>query len=495
VLSIPAAGAADAGTYTCVITNAAGCTRSFAANVAVSSPCSTDSAWTRRIKSPVYTDMLSRRGVAGAFSPSQGNVIFFGGLLYTGPSSGGYMSDTWTWDGAAWTQVSASGPSPRENTSMATDWGRGTVLLFGGNAGATTLRDTWEWNGTRWTPVSNTGPAANSWAPMAYDRRRQRMVLVTQESNVMRTWEWDGANWTLRSAGDFSPRSFAAMAYDPVRGECILHGGFSVQPGGGLGTFDETWAWNGSSWSQRAVMGPGARAGHSMTWDSWRGEIVLLGGNGAGPDPDGYFTDCWTWNGSAWTLDAATRPGKRETCIAAFDPVRGTTVVAAGTYVSGGFTRIPADTWVRGPSGPTVDPIATLDAVCPGAPVSIPVTAYGSEPLSFQWRLDGSPIDPMSNPSATTPTLTLAADQSGSFDCVITNDCGSLTTSAVQLSVRTQDFNQDGLGDQGDIDYLIDVIAGGGNPTNTDPDLNGDGNADQADVDALINWIAGGDCP
>ncbi|MBI1190445.1 MAG: hypothetical protein GC200_07185 [Tepidisphaera sp.] len=57
------------------------------------------------------------------------------------------------------------------------------------------------------------------------------------------------------------------------------------------------------------------------------------------------------------------------------------------------------------------------------------------------------------------------------------------------------DVNQDGVADQGDVDYLINVIAGGENPTGIDADFNGDGVADQGDVDAIINVIAGGPCP
>ncbi|MFA6044263.1 MAG: hypothetical protein WC718_04715 [Phycisphaerales bacterium] len=57
------------------------------------------------------------------------------------------------------------------------------------------------------------------------------------------------------------------------------------------------------------------------------------------------------------------------------------------------------------------------------------------------------------------------------------------------------DLNQDGNPDQGDIDYLINVVAGGDNPTGIDPDFNRDGNIDQGDVDSLINVVAGGDCP
>ncbi|MFA6045261.1 MAG: hypothetical protein WC718_09770, partial [Phycisphaerales bacterium] len=57
------------------------------------------------------------------------------------------------------------------------------------------------------------------------------------------------------------------------------------------------------------------------------------------------------------------------------------------------------------------------------------------------------------------------------------------------------DVNQDGNADQGDIDYLINVVAGGANDTGIDPDFNQDGNVDQGDVDALVNVVAGGACP
>lgn len=65
----------------------------------------------------------------------------------------------------------------------------------------------------------------------------------------------------------------------------------------------------------------------------------------------------------------------------------------------------------------------------------------------------------------------------------------------VQGSTCDADVNQDGVTDQGDVDYLVNVIAGGENPNNANADFNNDGVADQGDVDALINVIAGGACP
>ncbi|MBI1191250.1 MAG: hypothetical protein GC200_11290 [Tepidisphaera sp.] len=79
----------------------------------------------------------------------------------------------------------------------------------------------------------------------------------------------------------------------------------------------------------------------------------------------------------------------------------------------------------------------------------------------------------------------------------------ALDTNGIQFAVAwtiggnacNPDVNQDGVADQGDVDYLINVIAGGENPTGIDADFNQDGVADQGDIDALINVVAGGSCP
>lgn len=52
--------------------------------------------------------------------------------------------------------------------------------------------------------------------------------------------------------------------------------------------------------------------------------------------------------------------------------------------------------------------------------------------------------------------------------------------------------NQDGNVDQGDVDYLINVVAGGDNPAGIDADFNRDGNVDRGEIDAIVDVIAGG---
>jgi hypothetical protein len=57
------------------------------------------------------------------------------------------------------------------------------------------------------------------------------------------------------------------------------------------------------------------------------------------------------------------------------------------------------------------------------------------------------------------------------------------------------DVNQDGNVDQDDVAYLVNVIAGGDNPTGIDPDFNHDGNVDQDDYASIVDVVAGGPCP
>jgi hypothetical protein len=63
----------------------------------------------------------------------------FGGI---GPD-GQPRQDTWEWDGVAWSQRCALGPTARSLARMAYDAAAGQVTLFGGSDGASPLADTW----------------------------------------------------------------------------------------------------------------------------------------------------------------------------------------------------------------------------------------------------------------------------------------------------------------------------------------------------------------
>jgi DNA/RNA endonuclease G (NUC1) len=79
-------------------------------------------------------------------------------------------------------------------------------------------------------------------------------------------------------------------------------------------------------------------------------------------------------------------------------------------------------------------PVAQAATV--GDTVTFSVTATGSAPLAYQWRKNTVPL--AGNPSALTPVLTLAGvltTDAGSYDCVVTNPAGTVTSAAASLAV------------------------------------------------------------
>lgn len=142
---------------------------------------------------------------------------------------------------------------------------------------------------------------------------------------------------------------------------------------------------------------------------------------------------------------------------------------------------------------------------CPGTAAAFDVVDAGAT----QYRWFRAPFIPLSDgPTPTGSTIVGAATRrlqilgaqqpdAGQYFCIVTNACQGPTSTSATLTVLAccPDLNQDGVVDQGDIDYLINIVAGGSNPTGVDPDFNRDGVADQGDIDSLINVVAGGECP
>jgi hypothetical protein len=101
------------------------------------------------------------------------------------------------------------------------------------------------------------------------------------------------------------------------------------------------------------------------------------------------------------------------------------------TNACGSATSAAATLAVNEPA--TVASNPSNQTVCDGAPASFSVSANGTAPFTYQWRKGGVDIV-----GATSPTLTLTPSSStdaGSYDCVITNACGSATSTAATLTV------------------------------------------------------------
>ena len=96
---------------------------------------------------------------------------------------------------------------------------RQRTVLFGGQTAQGSLSDTWEWNGQAWTLGATSGPAWGGQSEMSYDAARQRLVLLAG----METWEWGGQGWTLVApVGPQGPADHV-MAYDAARQRVVLN--------------------------------------------------------------------------------------------------------------------------------------------------------------------------------------------------------------------------------------------------------------------------------
>ena len=136
-------------------------------------------------------------------------------------------------------------PPARDYASMAYDSGTGQLVLFGGydSSSGGFLNDTWTWNGTTWTQQSpTTSPPARDFASMAYDSVTGQLVLfggLGSSGELNDTWTWNGTTWTQQSpATSPSARDFASMAYDSVTGQLVLFGGQSSS-----GNLNDTWTY------------------------------------------------------------------------------------------------------------------------------------------------------------------------------------------------------------------------------------------------------------
>lgn len=249
---------------------------------------------------------------------------------------------------AQWFAVpSGTQPDAVASPGFAFDAARQQVVLFGGDSVVGVHDRTWTWNGTTWSerlPASH--PGARTMVGMTYDAARQRVVLfggfgasggVAIDNND--TWEWDGTTWTQRfPAHAPSPRGGVAMTYDAARQRIVLFGG-------GLGgymmpTFDDTWEWDGSDWIQCFPLHrPTAARNGNLAYDSQRHVSVLFGGLST---PYVKQDATWEWNGVDWTQRfPAHRPVARYAAGMAYDAPRGRMVLFGG----GADVGLLADTW------------------------------------------------------------------------------------------------------------------------------------------------------
>jgi Galactose oxidase, central domain len=145
------------------------------------------------------------------------------------------------------------------------------------------------------------------------------------------TWAFDGSSWTqLFPVVNPGLRLNVYLAQSPSIGRLVLFGGaFPVNVANGT-----TWEFDTQSvtWTNETPIGPSPspRQLAQLVYDSWRGRTVLFGGTN-GPTTT-FYNDTWEWDGTSWAnvSPAGQAPSARAWHAMAFDSARGRTVLFGG---------------------------------------------------------------------------------------------------------------------------------------------------------------------
>lgn len=356
------------------------------------------------------TGPSARYACSMVYDAARKKVVLFGGNVVRvsgGEKVGEYVSDTWLWDGVAWTQATGTGPSARTRAGLVYDSVRREVVLFGGLSGGAEATWTWVWDGASWTPRSNSGPPAVEQPLLSFDEVRGQAVLTTQYPATPATWVWDGRQWAKKS-----PAAWPVFGWNSISSGLGQAGVLALGPANDWGQL-QTWIWDGTTWSLKWTNGPGNSFRPALADDPARGRLVLFGGelsNGL-TGKSSYSSDTWLWDGVRWLLSDAKGPSGRYNHLMAYDEARQQVVMYGGHDNKSSFR----ETWVwdgmswtkAHDDGPLFD---ATGAGIPGYSMAydaslrrvVLATRYYTGGLSYRgetWTWDGSRWDKISDSS------------------------------------------------------------------------------------------------
>ncbi len=370
-----------------------------------------------------------------AYDAVNGNLLLFSGAYAIG--------DTWVFSVTSWKGSNATTqPPPRAESAMAYDSANSTVVMYGGIAdNATYLGDTWLWNGTNWenaTPSApGSSPPARRGASMAFDPATGDAVLFGGDASGVtnQTWTWNGSTWTEEfPTTSPSPRMDSSMAYDPVTGDIVLFGGENSAMAG----LSDTWLWNGSDWTEALTTGPAGRLDAPMAYDKATGEVVLFGGETAITNAGSLLDDTWDWTGSGWTEQSpSSSPPPSAGGSMTYDSATGSMLLFGGSTAYQGNGLINSVWGWNGANwmlqSPTTSPPARLDASMTFDESKNRIVLFGGDPGSSAET--GQLLGPFlgdtwtyftpAPPSGPVITSVTTSGQSATVDWSVPRDSGS----------------------------------------------------------------------
>ncbi len=267
-------------------------------------------------------------GGALAYDAARQSLLQYGGTV----AFGGIRIGTYAFKAGDWSSiVDTYAPVPRALSVAFSIPGSNGVYVFGGHDENTTYNQLWSYDNGAWTAI-NSGdnlPTGCDHAVGAFDTDRQRFVLVCYAGNV---WEFDGTTWKNNKDMKTLPpaRRFSSIAYDATIKKTVLFGGYNE-----IDFINETWLWDGATWTKVKKNPPPLRGSAAMWYDSTLKKTVLYGGLGRDDSNSRVerYADMWTFDGNGWTdmkIDPAKTPGMRYAAASAIDPRTGHLLLYGG---------------------------------------------------------------------------------------------------------------------------------------------------------------------
>jgi hypothetical protein len=172
-------------------------------------------------------------------------------VLMPASSSG---ADTWTWAGAGWIDHRQADPYlPTGVLTLAFDPVTSSMVAVGfGNVispevGAVT--QTWTWDGTAWTQlVTARAPTAYVILGLGWDPITSSLLLFAEGPTTplpLLRWEWTGTDWTALPPMT-GPSIIEGLLTGVDTGSLLLVGEMSAAPGAAIPL--RVWSWTGKAW-------------------------------------------------------------------------------------------------------------------------------------------------------------------------------------------------------------------------------------------------------
>jgi hypothetical protein len=357
-----------------------------------------------------------------------------------------------------WTATSIEAPCPTGRWGHTTIWSGTEMLVWGGNTSGGYVN-----TGGRYVPSSNSWTALAS-EPNCPSARVNHTAIWTGEEMII----WGGStspivntggrykpstdSWLPTSTGENCPVGRAWCSAVWADGEMIIWGGGD---GSGYDNSGGRYTSATDSWFATPIDShcPSARQQHTAIWTGtemivWGGYPRFLHGGiyrpgvippvvqGASERCAGEIVtlSTGTYTTYHWILDDVDISGATNQTYDA--SVSGTYAVRVTDSI--GCEGLSQDHPLALDADPAPSVSPTAPTMCSGMSTFFGISASGTA-LSYQWRKGGTPLADTGHFSgATTETLQLSdlvIEDSGSYDCLVTNGGCTVTSPSVSLSV------------------------------------------------------------